>query len=94
MLAAQEFGHLHHQRQHFDLAAQGVHHLRLRVYLENELDMLVFAPTEQKLHVSSGEQIAHTTWFLAGTQDSSGPTQYVELWTTQLERSTGQKLDM
>ena len=46
--------------------------------------MPTFVAREQQLHVSSGEQIAHA--ILAGTQDSSGPTQYVPLWSTQLER--------
>ena len=54
--------------------------------------MLIFAPMEQMLHVSSGEQIAHE--ILTGTQDTSNPTQYVELRSTQLEKSTSQKLDM
>ena len=31
MLAAQEVGHLHHQRQRHDPDAQGVHHLRRHV---------------------------------------------------------------
>ena len=56
------------------------------------LDMLIFAPKEKKLHVSSGEQIAHVIW--AGTQDSPTPTHYVPLWSTQLEMSTSPKLDM
>ena len=42
MLAAQEVRHLHHQRQPYDLAAEGVHHLRLHACLVYELDMLVF----------------------------------------------------
>ena len=63
---------------------QEVHHLRLRPVLVCELDMLVFAPIERKLHVSSGEQIADA--ILAGMQDSSSPTQYVPLWSTQLEK--------
>ena len=37
--------------------------------------MLTFAPKEQKLYVSSGEQTAHA--ISAGTQDSSSPKQYV-----------------
>ena len=45
--------------------------------------MLVFAVTWQKLHVSLGDQIAHATWSLAGTQDSSSPTQYVPLWSVK-----------
>ena len=52
--------------------------------------MLIFAPIEQKLHVSSGEQIAHA--MLAGTQDSSNPAQYVPLWNLQLG-SSSQKQD-
>ena len=54
--------------------------------------MLIFATTKQKLHVSLGEQIAHS--ILAGTQDSSNPTQYVPLWSTKLEKRTSEKLDM
>ena len=38
---------------------QEVYHLHLRPDLVCELDMLIVAPTEQKLHVSSGDQIAH-----------------------------------
>ena len=72
--------------------AQEVYHLRLRPVLECELDMLIFAPIERKLHVSLGEQIANP--ILAGTQDSSSPTQYVQLWNSQLKKSTSQKLDM
>ena len=52
----------------------------------------VFVPIEQKLHVSSGEPIAHVT--LADTQDSSNPTQYVPFWNIQFLKSTSQKLDM
>ena len=52
MLAAQETDHLHHQRQQCDLDEQEVHHLRLPPDLVCELDLLIFAPTEQKLHVS------------------------------------------
>ena len=55
---------------------------------------MVFVLTLQKLHVSLGYQIAHATWPLADTQESSNPTQYVPLWSTQLERNTSQKLDM
>ena len=79
------------QRQH-GLDKREVYHLRLRPFLVCELDMLIFLPIEKKLHVSSGEQIAHATF--AGTQDSSSPTQFVPLWSTQLEKSTSQKLDM
>ena len=60
----------------------------------HELDMLVFALTWRRLHVSSGDQVAHATWSLADTQDSSSPTQYVPWWSAQLERNTDQKLDM
>ena len=42
MLDAPKVGHLHHQRQPYDQAAQGVHHLRLRACLVYELDVLVF----------------------------------------------------
>ena len=72
--------------------APEVYHPRLRPVLVCELDMLVFAPIERKLHVSSGEQIANA--ILAGMQDSSSPTQYVQLWNSQLKKSTSQKLDM
>ena len=48
---------------------QEVSHLHLRPVLVCELKMLIFAPIEQKLHVSSGDPTAHGT--LAGTQDSS-----------------------
>ena len=41
VLAVQEVGHLHHQRQRYDLAAQGVYHLRLHACV-HELDMLGF----------------------------------------------------
>ena len=54
----------------------------------------VFALTWQRLHVSLGDQVAPAPWSLAGTQDSSSPTQYVPLWSTQLERPTSEKLDM
>ena len=80
MLAAPEVGHLHHQKQRYDRAAQGVYHLLLlHARLVYELDILVFTVTWHKLHVSLGNQIAHATWSLAGTQDSSGPTQYIPL---------------
>ena len=39
-------------------------------------------------------RVAHATWLLADTQDSSSPTQYVPLWSAQLERNTVQKLDV
>ena len=64
-------------------------HLQIHVC---ELDMPIFAPIEQKLHVSSVEQIAHAIW--ADTQDSLSPTQHVPLWNVRLEKSTSQKLDM
>ena len=54
--------------------------------------MLICFDRATKLQVSSGEPIAHAT--LAGTQDSSNPTQYVPLWTIRLEKSTSQKLDL
>ena len=80
------------------VAAQVVYHPHLHLHLHpclvHELDRLVFALTWQRLHVSSGDQIAHATWSLADTQDSSSPTQYVPAWSTQLERNTDQKLDM
>ena len=47
----------------------------------------VFALTWQRLHVSLGDQVAHAPWSLARTQDSSSPTQYVPLWSTQLEKA-------
>ena len=65
---------------------------QIRPVLVCELETLIFAPIRQKLHVSSGERIAHA--ILAGTQDSSNPTQNVPLWSIQLEKSTSQKLDM
>ena len=40
-LDAPKVGHVH-QRQPYDQAAQGVHHLRLRACLVYELDMLFF----------------------------------------------------
>ena len=92
MQDAPEVYHLRLQKRQQGLDKQEVYHLRLRPVLVCELDMLIFAPIEKKLHVSSGEQIAHATF--AGTQDSSSPTQYVTLWSTQLEKSTSQKLDM
>ena len=60
--------------------------------LVRELDMLIFALTVQKLHVSLGEETAHA--ILAGTQDSSSPEQHVPEWSIQLARSTSQKPDM
>ena len=69
MLAAQETDHLGHQRQRCDLGAQEVHHLHFPD-LVCELDLLIFVPTEQKLHVSLGEQIADATWLLASAQGS------------------------
>ena len=47
----------------------------------HELDMLIFVATDKNFHVSSGEAIAHPT--LAGTQDSSNPTQHVPSWNTR-----------
>ena len=38
--------------------------------------------------------LVHETWSFADTQDSSGPTQYVPLWSTQPERNTDHKVDM
>ena len=73
-------------------AAPEVYHLHLHPVLVCELRMLIFAPIGQKLLVSSGEEIAHA--ILAGTQDSSNPTQYVQLWNIQLAKSTSQKQDM
>ena len=55
--------------------------------------MCGFALTWKKLHVSLGDQIPHSTWSLDDTQDSSGQIRCVPLWSTQLERSTGQMLD-
>ena len=92
MKVAPEVYHLHLQKRQCALDKQQVYHLRLRPVLMCEMDLLIFAPIEQKLHVSSGEQIAHV--ILAGTQDSSSPTQYVPLWRTQLEQSTNRKLDV
>ena len=93
MQVAPEVYHLRLQKRQYGLDKQEVYyHLHLRPVLVCELDMLILAPMEQKLHVSSGEQIAHE--ILAGTQDTSNPTQYVELRSTQLEKSTSQKLDM
>ena len=84
------------------LATQVVCHLHLHLHLHpclvhglvHELDMMVFALTWQRLHVSLGDQVAHATRSLADTQDSSSPTQYVPLWSAQLERNTDQKLNM
>ena len=75
-------------------AAQGVSHLHLHTCRVHDLDMLFFALTWQRLHVYLSDQVAYATWSLADTQDSSSPTQYVPLWSTQLERNTDQKLDM
>ena len=61
--------------------------------LVHGLDMLVFARTWQWLHMSLRVTRLLTRlgrWL----QDSSIPTQYVQLWSAQLERSTDQKLDM
>ena len=85
---------LHHQRQRYGPAAQGslifiFVHVLCRSWI-----CWVFALTRQRLHVSLGDQIAHATWSLGDSQDSSSPTQYVPLWSTQLEMSAGQKLDM
>ena len=74
------------------LNEQEVRHLRLPPDLVRELDMLICALTKQKLHASSGEQIADA--ILADTQDPSSPTQCVRLWRTQLEKSSSQKMDM
>ena len=46
-------------------------HFHFHHVLVYELDMLIFVPILQTLHVSSGEETAHT--ILAGTQDSSNP---------------------
>ena len=54
--------------------------------------MMIFVATEQELHVSSGEQLAHA--ILASTQESSNPAHYVPLWSIQLEKSTSRKLHM
>ena len=58
------------------------------------ITLLVFPLTWHKLHVSLGDQIAHATWSWADTQDSSIPTQCVPFWSTQLDKSKCQKLDM
>ena len=50
-------------------------HLHLDACLVHELDMLVFALTYRRLHVSSGDQVARATWLLADTEDSSSPKQ-------------------
>ena len=78
------------------LAAQVVYHphLHLDSGLVHELDKLVLAMTWQSLHFSSCYQVAHATWLLPDTQDSSNPTQFVPLWSAQLERNTDQKLDI
>ena len=89
MRVAPEAYHLRLQTRQYCLDEQEVYHFHLRPVLVCELDMLIFAPMEQKLHVSSGEQIAHA--ILAGTQDSSNPTQHVPLWSTKLEKSTSEK---
>ena len=60
-------------------------HLRRHPVSGHELDTLILVAKEQKSHVSSGEQIAHAT--LAGTQDSSNPTQDVPF----VEYSTGEQ---
>ena len=46
--------------------------------------MLIFAPTEQKLHVFSDELIAHA--FLADALGSLTQTQCVLLWCVQMEK--------
>ena len=74
--------------------AQVVCHPHLQACLVHQLDMLVFPLTKQRLHVSTVDQVAHATWSLADSQDSSCPTQYVPSWSAQLERNTDQKLDM
>ena len=78
------------------LAAQVVchPHLHLHACLMHELDMLVFTLTWQRLHVFSGDQVAHATWSLADTHDSSSATQNVPLKSAQQERNTDQKQDM
>ena len=95
MQVAPEANHLRHPKRRRDLDKHEAHHLHLPPVLVCELGMLILALTERKvtcLSLSSGEQSAHATW--AGTQDSSGPTQYVPLWCTQLEKSTSHMLDM
>ena len=89
MQVAPEADHLRLQTRRCGLDKQEVHHVHLLPDLVCELDMLTIAPTEQKLHVSSSEQTAHAIW--AGTQDSPSPTQYVPLWSTQLDKSTRPK---
>ena len=94
MLAEPGVGHLHHQMQPYDPASQGVHHLRLRVWFVCGLGVLVLALKWQTSHVSLDDQIAHSTWSFADTQESSGPMQRVPLWSTQLEKRTSQEMDM
>ena len=62
------------------LAAQVVYHPHLHLHpcLVHGLDVLVFALTWQRLHVSSGDQVAHATWSLAETQDSSAKCPILE----------------
>ena len=67
-----EADHLRLEKRQYGLNEQEVHHLHLFPVLVRELDMLIFARIKQKLHVSSGEWIAHAIW--DDTQDSSCPT--------------------
>ena len=50
MQVAPEVCHLRLQKRQYGLDEQEVYHLHLRPVLVCELDMLIFAPMEQKLH--------------------------------------------
>ena len=68
-------------------------HLDLHPCLVHELDRLVLTLTWQRLHVSSGDQIASrdlvVAWYARFVS-----TQYVQLWSAQLEKNTDNKLDI
>ena len=70
---APEVYHLRLQKRQYGLDEPEVYYLRLHPVLACELDMLIFDPIDQKLHVSSGEQIAHAilAMFLLGVKSNT-----------------------
>ena len=76
------------------LAAQVVSHPHLHLHACLSWICCFLALTWQRLHIFLGDQVVPATWSLADTHESSGPTQYVPLWSTELEGNTDQKLDM